>query len=127
MGYDRPTSFALNAVSYWWDLNPRPTDYETVALPAELQQHMVQTKVAYFSCTTRLQTLWPVYKPLSGARGIEPHQTISPIPTRLGPGSPRICRLIAVRTYPPFDLVLIVLALPLSSGAICYHIYSWSW
>jgi hypothetical protein len=34
--------------SWRWDSNPRPADYKSAALPAELRQHTPNTITAYF-------------------------------------------------------------------------------
>ena len=33
--------------SWWTDLNPRPADYKSAALPTELHQHVKQRKLYY--------------------------------------------------------------------------------
>ena len=42
--------------SWWTDLNPRPADYKSAALPAELYQHLSNEQVVYYQTSIRLST-----------------------------------------------------------------------
>ena len=42
--------------SWWTDSNPRPADYKSAALPAELYQHLSNEQVVYYQTSIRLST-----------------------------------------------------------------------
>ena len=42
--------------SWWTDSNPRPADYKSAALPAELYQHLSNEQIVYYQTSIRLST-----------------------------------------------------------------------
>jgi hypothetical protein len=60
--------------SWWTDLNPRPADYKSAALPTELHQHIVQDSITriFFSVKLNSRINYAILGKMVGATGLEP-------------------------------------------------------